>query len=296
MLTKGIKIFMKCKDRQGNITIEEDGQEKLLKYLYCTKTGRAMLKVLISPCVSKLGGMFLNTPISKLGIKPFVKSNNIKLEDYEKTNFKSYNEFFCRKIKKGKRVPDSNDNVLISPCDSKLTVYPISTDGKYKIKNTEYTIRTLTKSRKIEKYYEGGYIFVFRLTVDDYHRYCYIDDGRKTRNYRIKGVFHTVNPIANDQYPIYKENTREFSLLKSRHFKTLLMMEVGALMVGKIVNYHQAKEVKRGEEKGRFEFGGSTVILCVKKDVVNIDEDILNNSKEGYETIVKMGEKIGSRI
>lgn len=284
---------MKCKDRQGNVRIEEDGQEKMLRYLYGTTSGRMMLRILIRPWVSKLGGMFLGTSVSKLGIKPFVKSNRICLEDYENTKFGSYNEFFCRKIKKGKRVIDDRKNILIAPCDSKLTVYPISKDGKYKIKDTEYTIRTLTRSRRIETYYEGGYIFVFRLTVDDYHRYCYVDDGRKTKNYRIRGVFHTVNPIANDRYPIYKENTREFSLLKSKHFKTLLMMEVGALMVGKIVNYHQAKEVKRGEEKGRFEFGGSTVILCVKKDVVQVDADIMNNSREGFETIVKMGERIG---
>lgn len=287
---------MKCKDRQGNIIIEQDGQEKVLKYLYQTRAGRTLLRILIKPWVSKFGGMFLNAPFSKLAIKPFVKSNHINLDEYETKEFHSYNEFFCRKIKKGMRIPDSNENVFIAPCDSKLTVYPISENGKYKIKDTEYTIRTLTKSRKIQKYYEGGYIFVFRLTVDDYHRYCYIDDGVKTKNYRIQGVFHTVNPIANDEYPIYKENTREFSLLKSKHFKTVLMMEVGALMVGKIVNYHQAKEVKRGEEKGRFEFGGSTVILCVKKDVVHVDEDILNNSQAGFETVVKMGEGIGTRM
>ena len=71
------------------------------------------------------------------------------------------------------------------------------------------------------------------------------------------------------------------------------MMEVGALLVGRIVNYHERKEVKRGEEKGRFEFGGSTVILCLEKNRAVIDEDILLNSSRGIETIVKMGEKIG---
>lgn len=71
------------------------------------------------------------------------------------------------------------------------------------------------------------------------------------------------------------------------------MMEVGALLVGRIVNYHEKKEVKRGEEKGRFEFGGSTVILCLEKDKAVIDGDILSNSAAGIETVVKMGEKIG---
>jgi phosphatidylserine decarboxylase len=141
--------------------------------------------------------------------------------------------------------------------------------------------------------YAGGTMLVFRLTVDDYHHYCYVDDGIKTPNHHINGVFHTVNPIANDYYPIYKENTREYSLLKSKHFGDVLMMEVGALMVGKIVNYHNNADVKRGQEKGRFEFGGSTVVLCLQKGQAEIDNDIIANSAKGLETRVKLGEKIG---
>ena len=72
------------------------------------------------------------------------------------------------------------------------------------------------------------------------------------------------------------------------------MMEVGALLVGKIVNLHQRAEVKRGQEKGFFQFGGSTVVLLTKENTVLVDEDILENSKDGIETIVKYGEKIGS--
>ena len=123
-----------------------------------------------------------------------------------------------------------------------------------------------------------------------------IDEGRKSRNIRIPGVFHTVNPVANDMVPIYKENTREYSLLKSRHFKTVLMMEVGALMVGRITNYHQACEVKRGQEKGRFEFGGSTVILLFQENAVHPNEQLVLNTARGYETIVKMGERIGESV
>ncbi|OYP54363.1 phosphatidylserine decarboxylase, partial [Lachnotalea glycerini] len=107
------------------------------------------------------------------------------------------------------------------------------------------------------------------------------------------GVYHTVNPLANDVIPIYKENTREFSIIKSENFGNILTMEVGALLVGRIVNYHEKANVRRGEEKGKFEFGGSTIILCLEKGRVIIDEDILANSLNGVETVVKMGEKIG---
>ena len=51
--------------------------------------------------------------------------------------------------------------------------------------------------------------------------------------------------------------------------------------------------VKRGEEKGNFAFGGSTIVLITEKNAVNPDEDILKNSQAGMETRVLMGEKIG---
>ena len=103
-----------------------------------------------------------------------------------------------------------------------------------------------------------------------------------------------MNPVANDVYPIYKENTREYSLLKTKRFKTILMMEVGALMVGRITNYEEAGTVRKGQEKGKFEFGGSTIILLLQKDAAVLDSDLIRNTEEGYETIVKMGERIGT--
>jgi len=121
-----------------------------------------------------------------------------------------------------------------------------------------------------------------------------VADGRKSANVTLPGVFHTVNPAANDVYPIYKENAREYTLLKTKQFGTILMMEVGAMMVGKITNLHKnPATVKKGQEKGNFEFGGSTIILLIQPGKVRIDYDLIENTEEGYETIVKMGERIG---
>ena len=74
------------------------------------------------------------------------------------------------------------------------------------------------------------------------------------------------------------------------------MMEVGAMLVGRIVNYHEKADVLRGQEKGRFEFGGSTVIICLEKNRGMIDGDIIKNSLEEIETVVKMGEVIGKTL
>lgn len=286
---------MKCIDRDGNEIDQNETQNKVLSFLYQTRPGRCLLSILIRPWVSKITGFFLNLPVSRWMIGPFVRKNDIDLSQYEDREYCSYNDFFTRRIKEGARKIDEQRDHLIAPCDSKLSVYTIEEDARFCIKDTLYSMDSLLRSKKLASRYEGGQLLVFRLTVDDYHRFCYVDDGVKTRNYHIPGVFHTVNPLANDVYPIYKENTREFSILKSENFGKMLIMEVGALLVGKIVNYHEKTKVIRGQEKGRFEFGGSTIILCLEKGRALIDSDILNNSANGIETVVKMGERIGMK-
>lgn len=285
---------MLYRDRKGNEIRGNDGQDRLLKKLYRTLPGRLLLRPLVCPAVSKLAYRLFSTRLSACAIVPFVEKHQIRMSDYKGNCFRSYNDFFCREIAPGKRPVAREENILISPCDAKLSCYPVTSDSRVTIKDTPYTIESLLGNKALAKRFEGGMLLVFRLTVDDYHHFCYIDGGRKTRNVRIPGVFHTVNPAAGDVVPIYKENAREYSLLKSKNFGTVLMMEVGALFVGKIVNLHEEAVVWRGQEKGHFEFGGSTVILCFQKGKVRLDEDIVKNSAEGIETIVRMGESIGS--
>lgn len=284
---------MKYADRAGNRWNEESGQDRFLERMYSCAGGRALLKVLTLPAVSKLGGMFLNTRISSLAVGPTVKKNMIYMGQYERKKYRSYNEFFCRKIRPEYRPFDPDPLAFVSPCDGHLSVWPITKNRRFQIKHTVYSLERLLGNRKLAERFAEGYALVFRLTVDNYHRYCYVDDGAKTSNIKIPGILHTVNPIANDIYPIYKENTREYSLLHSSHFGEVLMMEVGALMVGKIVNYHDAGQVRRGQEKGRFEFGGSTIVLLVQQGKMTPDRDLIWNTRHGYETEVRMGERIG---
>ncbi|CRZ34063.1 phosphatidylserine decarboxylase [Herbinix hemicellulosilytica] len=284
---------MECMDRKGNKYRQDDTQSEILRFLYKNKLGRIILKPLINPWVTNLSEAVMNSRFSRIFIPLFIRKYKIDMNEFENRTYYSYNDFFTRKIKKGKRLIDENPKHLIAPCDGKLSVYPINKSSQFTVKNTTYNLRSLLRSKKLADFYENGTLLIFRLTVDDYHRYCYIDSGRKSKNYRINGVFHTVNPVANDVVPVYKENTREYSILYSENFGKILIMEVGALLVGRIVNYHEKAYVKRGQEKGRFEFGGSTVIVCLEKDRAVIDIDIIQNSLKGIETLVRMGEKIG---
>ncbi|MDD3183744.1 MAG: phosphatidylserine decarboxylase [Anaerostipes sp.] len=284
---------MKYINEKGQLVTEDSSQDCFLKFIYSSMAGRVSLKLLTRPWVSKLGGAFLSTPFSKCFISSFIQNNHIPMADYEKTTYKSYNDFFTRKIKAGKRPIPEDENVLFSPCDCKVSVYPIYDNTTFVIKDTLYTVESLLKHRKLAKRFRDGYAVVCRLTVDDYHRYSYIDDGEKSYNYFIPGIYHTVNPIANDYAAIYSENAREYTMMKTKHFGNVVQMEVGALMVGRIKNHQGMGPMKRGTEKGYFEFGGSTIVLLFEKNRVNIDQELLKRTEEQCETKVKLGQRIG---
>lgn len=271
-------------------------QDKSLKFLYKNSFGRIILKVITLPFVSSLVGAYMNSGLSKGRIDKFIMTNGINMEDYEKAEFKSFNDFFTRKIKAEKRPFPKEKSVLFSPCDGKLSAYKISKDTVLPVKGSSYTISQLLDNPDLAKEYEGGSCLVFRLAVDDYHRYCYIDDGTKTDNVKIKGKLHTVQPIALNMMPVFVQNSREYTVLHTENFGDVVQVEVGALCVGKIKNHHGSGKITAGQEKGMFLFGGSTIILLIHKDEAEIQQEFFKNTENSLETIVKMGEPIGRKM
>lgn len=264
-----------------------------LNFFYDTFLGRLLLKISITKFITNMIAFYMNSKLSKRKIGKFIEKNNINTFEYESKNYKSYNEFFSRKVIPYKRPIDSTRDRFISPCDSKVTVYDINKDLTLKIKDSYYSIDTLVDNKILDDY-KGGYAFVFRLSVDNYHRYCFVDSGTKEKDIHIKGIFHTVQPISLKHYNFFKTNSREYTILHTKHFGDVIEVEVGAMGVGRIVNDHDIHKFKKGEEKGYFEFGGSTIVVLVKKNVLTVDKDIFENSKENIETIVKYGEGIAT--
>ena len=284
------------RDRNGKEISGNEGQNRLLERLCGCAAGRFLLRLLARPRISRMAGAIMDTRVSSLAVSLFVKKYHICLEECEKQSFSSWNDFFCRKLRQGSRPVSTETDVVVSPCDGKLTVYEINEKLRISLKGRTYSLESLLKNTRLAARYAGGLLFVFRLTVDDCHRYCYIAGGKKSANVHIPGVFHSVNPHVTSYFPVYHENTREYSLLHTRALGTVLMAEVGAMMVGRIVNHHGVARVKKGEEKGYFAFGGSTVILGFEKDRVTPDADILKNSAGAVETIVRQGERVGVRL
>ena len=245
--------------------------------------------------VSRLCGCFLDSGASRCLIKGFVQKNKIDLDEYDCEGVKSFNEFFSRKIKEGRRPITDDPTVLIAPCDGLLSAYQITGDTVIPVKQSRYTVSSLLGGDPIAERYRDGICLVFRLCVDHYHRYCYIESGSKGDNVFLPGKLHTVRPIALEAVPVFAQNSREYTVIKTERFGQIVQMEVGALLVGKIKNYHREKQVTRGEEKGMFLYGGSTVIVLLEEGRARLSEELLQASENGLELPVKLGQKIGEK-
>lgn len=280
-------------DKKGIIHQEDTAQDRFLRKIYTCFYGRVLLKLLTRPELSRTVGLFLSTRASILLIKPFIKGNRLDMGPYEKRPYRSFNDFFTRVILPTERMIDCDPSHLVSPCDGKLSVYRLDNRATFPVKGRLYTLEEILQNSSLARRYIDGYAMVFRLSVDNYHRYCYPSDGVKSENIRIPGILHTVNPVAVKECFVYHENTREYSLLRTERFGTLIQMEVGAMLVGRITNYHGPKKVTKGSEKGKFEFGGSTIVLFVQKDKAAVRDIFLKNTREDIETEVRMGECIG---
>lgn len=294
-----IKYYNK---KEKKYEIEKVAGEKYLNWLYSSPIGKSLLELLVKKKgFSKVYGLYCDTKLSTKKIKSFIEDLGIDMDKYEKeiSDFNSFNDFFIRKLKSQHINFSYNSKDLISPCDGRLLVYEnLCCKKDLQVKGFNYTLEELLQDKTLASQYEGGKALVFRLCPTDYHRFHFIDDGFCTSSTKIKGSYYSVNPISLERVKkVFVQNKREWSVLKSENFSDVIYMEVGATCVGSIIQtYNENTKINRGNEKGYFKFGGSTVILLFKKDAIEIHEDILTHSQKNIETLVSMGETIGNSI
>lgn len=265
----------------------------LLWFLYRTIPGRLILKLLVQPKVSAAVGDYLSSRTSKWIVPYYIRKHEINMDDIEipPGGFSSFNEFFTRK--RETECFDMTYGHLISPCDGFLSFVRITDDTVLNIKNTTFTLAELLKDHELAGQFKEGIALIFRLTPANYHRYCYVANGKIILHRKIQGMLHCVRPIALRTVPVFAQNSREYQVLETERFGTVIQMEVGALLVGKIKNdisTFKSGFVRRGEEKGYFEFGGSTIIILLQKNKIYLNEKLYKKRSSGGEIPVCMGE------
>ena len=270
--------------------------EKWVRWLYESRTGQILADTLLSRAwISKLYGAYQNSGISARKVPSFIQNFSIPLEEYEKQHYSSFNEFFIRKFKAGSRkFPDAASEMGACAEGRVLAYESVAPQSEVPIKGTVLTVDSLLSNFEYARMFSGGPAFVIRLCPTDYHRFHFPDQGQTLERYRVSGRLHSVNPVALHYDPkILVTNERQVSILETKNFGRLAYIEVGALCVGKIVQTRSPLlDFKRGDEKGYFLFGGSTVVLVGEKGRWTPEPDLIERSQAGIESRVRLGETI----
>ena len=271
-----------------------------LRWLYGTRAGKLLSSSLLNrPWFSRLYGSWQDTPWSARKIEHFVREYGIAMDDYEPGPFRTFNEFFIRRFKPGRRPFTSDPQALPAFAEARyLSFDRLDPTERFPIKGIALNAAELLGSESQARPFAGGPAWIARLCPVDYHRYHYPDGGTTSSSYSLHGLLHSVSPIALRTKPdILITNERKVSILDTESLGRLAYVEVGAMSVGKIIQSHsELIAFKKGLEKGYFLFGGSTVILLAEPGKWKLDPAALDRSREGLETFFPLGAQIAQRL
>jgi phosphatidylserine decarboxylase len=300
-IIKNQKIDVQYRDRQTDRLVKEKIQsEKELRFLYETSVGFQVLnRCFNNSAFCKIYGKLKDTAGSRQKILPFVQQHEINLDEIELSidQYRSFNHFFTRRLKPEARPFVKHPSVFCSPADSKLLIFNnIQAKTTLKVKGIVLSVVELLNDSIAAQRYQGGTALVFRLAPYDYHRFHFPVTGIAQESRLISGRYDSVNPIALNQVPdVFCRNQRSVTTIETSNFGQITMVEVGALTVGSIVQTYQPNHVKKGDEKGYFQYGGSTIIILLEAVKIVLDADLIRDSEQCLEVHVLAGSQIGKQ-
>lgn len=284
----------------NSIEIESPPGEDLLNFLYHNPFGeKLILPIAKQKFISEWYGKLMDSSSSRKRIEPFVKSLNIDMTEAQRKidEFESFNDFFSRKLKPGVRTIETG---LVSPGDGKLLAFEnVSEVNTFFVKGEKFTLKEFLQNDNLSEKHANSSMVILRLAPSDYHRYHFPYDGVPSQPEKIEGVYYSVSPISvNKRFTeVFSENKKEICKLKTAIRGEILIIPVGATMVGSLNSTFKPESlIKKGEEMGYFAFGGSSVVLLFSSNAFELDQDLIENTKNKIETYVKIGEKIGTAI
>ena len=277
----------------GEKVVESVMGDKALRFAYETLLGRTLWPVLFgSKLVSALMGSRYDSPRSRKDIAKLASIPGCNAAEAEKpiAEYDSFNDFFTRRLKPGARPIGEG---IVSPADGRLMLYlSADADRPFPLKGATRNLRAVFAGDAPTGLYD---IAVVRLAPVDYHRFHFPCDCRTPEPPRVlPGKYHSVNPIALLRYPdVYADNERQIVACDAE-FGRFWLVDVGAFGVGTIVQTYSGAVHAKGDEKGYFKFGSSTVMLVARAGALTFDADIVRNSAAGFETRVRCGERIAA--
>ncbi|NGX61900.1 MAG: Phosphatidylserine decarboxylase proenzyme [Chlamydiae bacterium] len=270
--------------------------EAVLRFLYTTKPGWTCAKLIAHlPFISKTTGWLERLPLSRRKIIPFIQKYGLNPDEFvvSPENFSSFDDFFTRKLKPETRPLTSGP---IIPADGRYLVYPdLNETSGFVVKGKTFSLeKLLGDDETLYSRYKHGSMVLARLCPTDYHRFHFPCSGTPYKPHLINGPLYSVNPLALKKYlSILVENKRVLTEIDTDTHGKLLYIEIGATSVGSIhQTFTPEKPVQKGDEKGFFSFGGSSLILLFEPGAITFAPDLLANSSQFLETRCLFGQSL----
>ena len=261
--------------------------------------GKTILRrVFRYPCISSLYGRLQDRKKSSKKVLPFIKKFGLDSSEFliPPEQYKTFNEFFTRKLKPSARPINPDPKEIMLPADGRYLVIPdISKNPGFFVKGQHFNLDKFLNNYKLAKKYQNGSLVLARLCPTDYHRFHFPCSGRSSKPELINGYLYSVNPKAlKENIGFLWENKRQITSIETEHFGTILMIEIGATNVGSIIDtYEYSTVVEKGQEKGYFSFGGSSIVLLFESDTIVFSKDLLSMSQQHIEVRGLMGQELG---
>lgn len=287
---------------RGALATERVYARGFLHWLYNSGPGGALGGLVTgSAWASRLYGWLHRRGWSRRRIAPFVERMGIDMSESVRdvAEFASFGDFFTREIDLARRPVCTAPEVCVAPCDGKVLAYP-SLDGRtaFRIKRSSFDLGGLLRDQALAESFSGGAMVVSRLGLADYHHFHFPDSGIPAASATVGSRYDAGGPYALERLvPFFTENHRTLTLFESDHFGPMAIVEIGALTVGSIrQRYQPGSRVAKGENKGLFELGGSTVVLLFRRRAIRLDQDLVAMTAREIETYVRMGDCIGRSV
>ena len=266
-----------------------------LKLFYGNRTGRFFSHFISRiPLVSFLYGWWQKLPVTAKNVVPFVEAYGVDRTEFLEPveNFKSFNDFFIRKLKHGSR-PLPEGDVAVIPADGRFRFFQnVDESEGFVVKGEKFKLEELLQDPELAEKYRGGAMLIGRLCPTDYHRFHFPVDCIPSESRLINGYLYSVNPIALRQdIDIFTKNKRMITTLESQKFGKVLYIEIGATNVGSIIQTFQPnRPYQKGDEKGYFSFGASALVVLFEPGKIIFEPDLLKQSE--LEMKCKMGSSL----
>lgn len=287
--------------RSGEIEVEAVYGEDFLRWAYGNPLGRLTVELAVKRAwFSRWYGRKMDKPASKAKVQPFLDEYGVDATEFAEPveSFKTFNEFFYRKLREEARPICSDEDWAVLPADGRhLAIPEVDSSDTFYIKGQKFDLSSFLADDVLAAEFTGGSMLISRLCPVDYHRYHFPVSGAAETPVLINGPLKSVSPLAlRRNLSILWENKRSRTVVESSAFGRTVVMEIGATCVGSMHSTYQTGPVAKGQEKGYFSFGGSCIVTLFQAERVRFNQVLLEHSAEAREVYARIGEPVACLV